>query len=403
MIRRVEVAPVALAGAACSLLRRALPPGVRPHPVSSFLSAQPLINEHVRFFMYQILRGLRYMHSANVLHRDLKPQNLLVNADCSVAICDFGLSRYCIDPAKTKLTQYVVTRSWRAPELLCECRNYGSAVDVWSCGVIMAEVMTRRPLLNGITPIQIFDSIVQLLGSPSAEDIKAIADLGAPPPVVELLRTRYPPIRPLDLAALMPGAAPEALAILSKMLVFNPLKRITAEVRARAKTKGVTADTFSSYTVLPLFFVQEALRHPYFKDAGNPETIAPVCPSVFDFSYEKGWPKGMPIPLLKKHMLEEMEILKGLPPVEPPLPDAVMAGAAARYAYFRPAPAPAPAPPAAGPAPPASATTAASTVMYAPVQHPAWAPAPTWAMTSASSASSASSAATASFQPPRAR
>jgi len=100
-------------------------------------SAQALSDQHAQYFVYQMLRGLKMIHSASVLHRDLKPSNLLVNSNCDLAICDFGLARGVADlPASStgSLTEYVVTRWYRAPELLCEATTYGPPVDVWSVG-----------------------------------------------------------------------------------------------------------------------------------------------------------------------------------------------------------------------------------------------------------------------------
>ena len=84
-------------------------------------SNQTLTDEHVQFFIYQILRGLKYVHSSGILHRDLKPRNLLVNANCDLKICDFGLARSNINTLMTQnaqLTDYVVTRWYRAPEVI---------------------------------------------------------------------------------------------------------------------------------------------------------------------------------------------------------------------------------------------------------------------------------------------
>lgn len=97
--------------------------------------------------MYQILRGLKYIHSANVLHRDLKPSNLLLNANCDLKIADFGLARTTSET--DFMTEYVVTRWYRAPELLLNSSEYTSAIDVWSVGCIFAEIMTREPLFPG--------------------------------------------------------------------------------------------------------------------------------------------------------------------------------------------------------------------------------------------------------------
>ncbi|KFR07705.1 Mitogen-activated protein kinase 7, partial [Opisthocomus hoazin] len=95
-------------------------------------SSQPLTLEHVRYFLYQLLRGLKYIHSANVLHRDLKPSNLLVNENCELKIGDFGMARGLgADPchAKAFLTEYVATRWYRAPELLLSLHRYTRATD----------------------------------------------------------------------------------------------------------------------------------------------------------------------------------------------------------------------------------------------------------------------------------
>ena len=84
-------------------------------------SNQPLTDDHVQFFLYQILRGLKYVHSAGIYHRDLKPRNLLVNSNCDLKICDFGLSRANIPYLLTKtaqMTDYISTRWYRAPEVI---------------------------------------------------------------------------------------------------------------------------------------------------------------------------------------------------------------------------------------------------------------------------------------------
>lgn len=101
----------------------------------------------LQYFLYQILRGLKYIHSANVIHRDLKPSNLLLNANCDLKICDFGLAR----PASENefMTEYVVTRWYRAPEILLNSSDYTAAIDVWSVGCIYMELMNRKPLFPG--------------------------------------------------------------------------------------------------------------------------------------------------------------------------------------------------------------------------------------------------------------
>lgn len=101
----------------------------------------------LQYFLYQLLRGLKYVHSANVLHRDLKPSNLLLNANCDLKIGDFGLARTTSET--DFMTEYVVTRWYRAPELLLNCSEYTAAIDIWSVGCILGEIMTRQPLFPG--------------------------------------------------------------------------------------------------------------------------------------------------------------------------------------------------------------------------------------------------------------
>lgn len=117
-------------------------------------SKQPLSIDHVQYFVYQILRGMKYIHSANVIHRDLKPSNLLVNANCDLKICDFGLARGILGDHQQRgepfvLTEYVVTRWYRAPEIMLACHEYSKPIDVWSIGCIFAELILRKPYFPG--------------------------------------------------------------------------------------------------------------------------------------------------------------------------------------------------------------------------------------------------------------
>lgn len=112
-----------------------------------FLSIWLILIQILQYFLYQILRGLKYVHSANVLHRDLKPSNLLLNANCDLKIGDFGLARTTSET--DFMTEYVVTRWYRAPELLLNCSEYTAAIDIWSVGCILGEIMTRQPLFPG--------------------------------------------------------------------------------------------------------------------------------------------------------------------------------------------------------------------------------------------------------------
>ncbi|KAF2346239.1 Protein kinase domain [Trinorchestia longiramus] len=107
-----------------------------------------------RSVLYQILRGLKYLHSARIIHRDIKPGNLLVNSNCILKICDFGLARVVEDDCNREMTQEVVTQYYRGPELLMGAKYYTQAVDIWSVGCIFGELLGRRILFQAATPIQ---------------------------------------------------------------------------------------------------------------------------------------------------------------------------------------------------------------------------------------------------------
>lgn len=110
------------------------------------------VMELLQYFLYQLLRGLKYVHSANVLHRDLKPSNLFLNANCDLKIGDFGLARTTSET--DFMTEYVVTRWYRAPELLLNCSEYTAAIDIWSVGCILGEIATSEPLFPGKDYVQ---------------------------------------------------------------------------------------------------------------------------------------------------------------------------------------------------------------------------------------------------------
>lgn len=167
-------------------------------------SLQAISNDHICYFLYQILRGLKYIHSANVLHRDLKPSNLLLNTTCDLKICDFGLARVA-DPEHNHagfLTEYVATRWYRAPEIMLNskvlfgspnaniCPNYvqgliatltilltqgyTKSIDIWSVGCILAEMLSRRAIFPGKHYLDQLNHILGVLGSPSPEDLECI-------------------------------------------------------------------------------------------------------------------------------------------------------------------------------------------------------------------------------------
>jgi len=119
----------------------------------------------LRSTVYQIIRGIEYCHRVRVIHRDIKPENILMNlADMSVKICDFGLARLMPSDGKSRLTDYVATRWYRAPELVVGSPNYGPGIDVFAAGCIMAELADGEPLLPGDSEISQLGIIAKVLG-----------------------------------------------------------------------------------------------------------------------------------------------------------------------------------------------------------------------------------------------
>ena len=149
---------------------------------------------HKRYIMYQLLKATKYMHSGNVIHRDYKPSNVLLDSDCLVKICDFGLARSLekIDGSKNgngrknsttgeeinnkapALTEYVATRWYRAPEILLSSPRYTKGVDIWSLGCILAELILGKPLFPGSSTLNQIECIMQTIPEPSNSDIDSI-------------------------------------------------------------------------------------------------------------------------------------------------------------------------------------------------------------------------------------
>jgi mitogen-activated protein kinase 1/3/mitogen-activated protein kinase 6 len=145
---------------------------------STMQTPAPLTGEHCQFFTYQILRGMKFVHSAKVIHRDLKPRNLQINRNCDLKICDFGLARVHLTSEDwgCPMTEYVCTRWYRAPEVLCSWTHYTSAIDVWSIGCIFAEMYRRQPLYAGHSTQQQLEHIIKMLGTPAAAEVSNISN-----------------------------------------------------------------------------------------------------------------------------------------------------------------------------------------------------------------------------------
>jgi serine/threonine protein kinase len=179
-----------------------------------------LLEEHCQFFVYQLVCGLYYMHSAGILHRDLKPANLLTNSDCELKICDFGLAR----GRGANMTDYVVTRWYRPPELLLICDGYHAAVDMWAVGCLAAELFSRKPLFAGRDYIHQINLITDALGVPARGEIRSVKSQEALNYIQTL--TGRPP---RSVESLVMGASPQLVDFISKLLVYDTEKRMTAK------------------------------------------------------------------------------------------------------------------------------------------------------------------------------
>lgn len=176
-------------------------------------------------FLYQLLTGVAYCHHHRVLHRDLKPPNLLINREGQLKLADFGLARAFGIPVRS-YTHEVVTLWYRAPDVLLGSRKYSTPVDIWSVGCIFAEMANGRPLVAGTSEEDQLDRIFRLLGTPKpARDFPGIVELP------EYSPDRFPPYPPPrgGLASLVPALNQEGVDLLNRMLQYDPSRRITAQ------------------------------------------------------------------------------------------------------------------------------------------------------------------------------
>ena len=220
-----------------------------------------LTPEHHQFFLYQMLRGLKYIHSARVYHRDLKPKNILANSDCKLKICDFGLARPCFTDTNTTVfwTDYVATRWYRAPELCGSFfAKYSPAIDIWSIGCIFAEILMGKPLFPGRNVVHQLELITDLLGTPSPEVIAKVRNEKARRFLTNMRKKAGVPFEEH-----FPKADAGALRLLRRLLAFDPAERPTAE---------------------------EALADPYFHGLSQPArepSAQPISKNAFEFEKRK--------------------------------------------------------------------------------------------------------------------
>lgn len=220
-----------------------------------FKNRMPILS--VKLYMYQLCRSLAYIHSLGICHRDIKPQNLLLNPQEGVLkLCDFGSAKVLVEGEPN--VSYICSRYYRAPELIFGAVNYTTAIDLWSLGCVIAELLLGQPLFPGDSGVDQLVEIIKVLGTPKQDQIRAMASNQ------NLTEFRFPQIKGVEWSKVFRSRTPpDAVDLISKLLQYHPKRRITA---------------------------LEACAHPFFDELRNPETVLPrgkPLPPLFDFSDEE--------------------------------------------------------------------------------------------------------------------
>lgn len=172
-------------------------------------------------YLYQLIKGVEYCHGRRILHRDLKPQNLLIDESRNLKLADFGLARAFGIPLRV-YTHEVVTLWYRAPEILMGSRHYSTAVDIWSIGCIFAEMVLKRPLFPGDSEIDELYRIFRLRGTPTEENWPGITGL-------KDWKPNFPVWHRQPLEKTVPTLCPEGVDLLHRMIEYDPARRISAK------------------------------------------------------------------------------------------------------------------------------------------------------------------------------
>ncbi|KAH7357448.1 glycogen synthase kinase-like protein-3 beta [Pyrenochaeta sp. MPI-SDFR-AT-0127] len=206
----------------------------------------------VKLYIYQLFRSLAYIHSQGICHRDIKPQNLLLDPSTGVLkLCDFGSAKILVENEPN--VSYICSRYYRAPELIFGATNYTTKIDVWSTGCVMAELMLGQPLFPGESGIDQLVEIIKVLGTPTRDQIRTMNP--------NYMEHKFPQIKPHPFSKVFRKADPQAIDLISKLLEYTPTQRLSAI---------------------------DAMVHPFFDELRDPNTRLP------DSRHPNGATRDMP-------------------------------------------------------------------------------------------------------------
>jgi len=216
----------------------------------------PLI--YVKLFAYQLCRSLSYIHSQSICHRDIKPQNLLIDPVTGILkLCDFGSAKQLVKGEPN--VSYICSRYYRAPELIFGSTKYTTSIDVWSLGCVLGELLVGQPLFPGETSVDQLVEIIRVLGTPTKQEIEAMNK--------NYTEFKFPQVKPHPWSKVFqdrkPQPPPEAVDLLQQLLKYNPTERVQ-----------------------PL----DALAHPFFDELRDAKAKLPngrPLPPLFDLSSDE--------------------------------------------------------------------------------------------------------------------